>query len=326
MKLGSLSPRTALVIFLVLVAFVLAMAAWWIIFMARLTDEKVDMAAQLGASAEYVEELHQQEIRRQIMLGSEGVVFLLLVLIGVWLIYRSLLQADRLRTRQENFLMAVTHELKTPLASIGIYIDTLQSDKIPAVRKQAVIPRIKQDLRRLERLVEDILEAGRFETGEFKLNLQSVDLAKLLNSAADSLADRGEPTSPRISRHIEPGVIVQADAPVVTRAIAAILDNTVKYSGGAAADVTITLRRNQRQAIITVTDKGVGIAKQELGPIFERFYRVGHEMTRASRGTGLGLYLCREMIRAHGGEVTARSEGPGLGSEFIITLPLERVK
>lgn len=323
MNLRNLSPKSALIVFIVLVVYVLAMAVWWIIFMAELTAEKFKMAAQLGATPEYVDALHRQEISRQIMLGMEGVVFLLVILLGVWLFYRSLQQAGRLRARQENFVMAVTHELKTPLASMGVYLDTLQSDKISVERKLTVVPRIKQDLRRLERLVEDILEAGRFESGEFRLNRQLIDLATLLHTVADSTADRKEGAGIKVTRRIEPDVPVMADAPVIGRAISAIIDNATKYSAGSPADITITLRRRKHRAEITIADKGLGIDKQELGPIFDRFYRVGHEMTRSSSGTGLGLYLCREMIRSHGGDVTAHSEGVGHGAEFVITLPLD---
>ncbi|MBD3257563.1 hypothetical protein GF377_03945, partial [candidate division GN15 bacterium] len=123
----SLSTRTALIIFIVMVVFIIAQAAWWVIFMAQLVDEKVEMAESLGASPGYVEQIHQQEIRRQIMVGTEGTVVLLLFLVGIWLIYRALVSADRTQMQQENFLMAVTHELKTPLASLRLSLDTVES-------------------------------------------------------------------------------------------------------------------------------------------------------------------------------------------------------
>ena len=159
----SISPRTALIVFLVLVLFVFAQAVWWIIFMAKLADEKVEIAEHLNAGATYVEQLHEEEISRQVMLGLEGTVFLLLLLVGIWLIYRALLQAEALKRNQENFLMAVTHELKTPIASMKLYLDTLSSERIPPEKKTAVLPRMKQDASRLERMVENILEAGRAE-------------------------------------------------------------------------------------------------------------------------------------------------------------------
>lgn len=318
-----LTQKAALIIFVVLVVFVLAMAAWWIIFMAQLTDEKVEIAQELGAAPEYLDQLHEQEIARQKMVGSEGVVFLLLVLAGVLLIYRTLVQAERLRRHQENFLMAVTHELKTPLASIAVYLDTLQSSKIPEEKKQAVIPRMKLDLRRLERLVENILEAGRFDAAAFSPNRQRIDLSELLQSIASDLELYHPATQIRIDLKVDPDVKISADGPVIRRAIGAVLDNAVKYSGGSEADIAITLHRTNKDAEVVIGDRGIGIDKKERDAIFDRFYRLGSELIRASGGTGLGLHLCREMIRAHGGEVVARASGTGPGSEFVITLPLD---
>ncbi len=318
-----LTQKAALIIFMVLVVFVLAMAAWWIIFMAQLTDEKVEIAQELGAAPEYLDQLHEQEIARQKMVGSEGVVFLLLVLAGVLLIYRTLVQAERLRRHQENFLMAVTHELKTPLASIAVYLDTLQSPKIPEEKKQAVIPRMKLDLRRLERLVENILEAGRFDAAAFSPNRQRIDLSELLQSIASELELYHPATQIRIDLKVDPDVKISADGPVIRRAIGAVLDNAVKYSGGSEADIAITLHRTNKDAEVVIGDRGIGIDKKERDAIFDRFYRLGNELIRASGGTGLGLHLCREMIRAHGGEVVARASETGPGSEFVITLPLD---
>jgi signal transduction histidine kinase len=326
MKVTNLSPRTAFIIFLGMVVFVMALAVWWVILMAHLAAEKVEIAQQLGATPEFVEQLHQQEISRQIMLGSEGSVFLLTILLGIWLIYRALHQTEVLRRRQENFLMAVTHELKTPLTSMGVYLDTLQSDKISAAKKQAVIPRIQQDVKRLEHLVDDILEAGRLETGEFNPNFQRVDLGTLLKSVADQFAGYSGAVALQLTREIESEVWAKVDAAIISRAIGAVLDNAVKYSGRSEAEIRISLRRLQHRAEISIKDNGAGISRSELRLVFERFYRIGHELTRAKGGTGLGLYLSREMIRAHGGDIVARSEGAGHGAEFIITLPLEKAR
>lgn len=318
-----LSQRSALMIFLGLAVFALSMVTWWIILMARLTDEKVDMAVEFNASPEYSERLYEQEIRRQIMVGSEGVVFLVLLLVGIWLIYRSLAQAHQLRRLQENFLMAVTHELKTPLASMTVYLDTLRSDKITPERKQKLIPRMKKDLVRLEGLVEDILEAGRFETSAYRPDLQRLDLGALLSELTAKLPSSNPGKEIRTELQIEDDVYVSADASVIGRAIRAILENAVKYSSETEADVKVTMRRLRKYAEVRIGDRGIGIEKGELSQIFDRFYRVGDELTRARPGTGLGLYLCRQMIRAHNGEVIAQSEGIGHGAEFIINLPMD---
>ena len=116
------TPKTGFILFISLSVVLFIQAAWWITFMAILLDEKVDIAVQLGADEAFIDKIHHEEVSRQIMLGMEGVFFLGLVLLGAWLIYRALVKTEQLKFHQQNFLMAVTHELKTPLASIKIYL------------------------------------------------------------------------------------------------------------------------------------------------------------------------------------------------------------
>jgi len=321
-----LSQRAALWIFVLLVAFILAQAVWWIMFMAQLIDEKVDMAQELGASPEYVENMHRQEVGRQIMIGFEGIFFLILLLIGVWLIYRSLVHTQQLKRHEQNFLMAVTHELKTPLASLLLYLEALQSTKIAEEKKREVIPRMKQDLHRLQRLVEDILQAGRFDRASFRLQEEEIDFSALVGAVVAERRALPTDKSLHIEANLQPGVTVYGDSIALRRAVDAILDNAIKYSVDRSAEVAVRLTARDGKARLAVTDQGIGLERSELTRVFDRFYRVESEVTRASRGSGLGLYLCREMVRLHGGEVRAKSEGPERGSEFEILLPLREVR
>lgn len=318
-----LSQKSALIIFIVLMVFIIGQGTWWVIFMAQVTDEKVEMASQLGGDPEFVEEIHEQEIARQIMLGLEGSVFLIVLLVGIWLIYRALVKTEQLKKHQQNFLMAVTHELKTPLASMKVYLDSLQSDKIPEQKKKAVFPRVKNDIARLERMVEDMLEAGRIDRHSYHIRRERVDLSQLVARAADQIEQTVTTVPLELSREIEKGVCINADPVVLRRAIDAVLDNALKYHDGRKIDITVRLNTGQDVAELSIADKGVGLNPKECQAVFDRFYRVGNELTRTTQGTGLGLYLCREMIRGHGGEVIARSRGPRRGTQIVITLPLE---
>jgi signal transduction histidine kinase len=315
-----LSPRRALVLFLAIVVVVFGQAVWWVIFMARLVGDKVRIAEQLGGSSTFVEMIHQQEIRTQVMLGSEGVFFLILILIGAWMIYRALVTSEDLKHQHQNFLMAVTHELKTPLASLRIYLDTLQSPKIADEKKQQIVPKMKLDIFRLEKMVEDILEAGRFERHEYTLSPVQMSFSHLVEEAIEEIDRIPKVVPRRIEKEIEPDVIIDGDSFALRRAITAVLENSLKYHNGDQVELKVTLRATDGYAVLTVADRGTGLSENDSELIFERFYRVGDEMTRKAPGTGLGLYLCREIIRAHGGEISARSEGPGKGTEFTITL------
>jgi len=314
-----LSARTALGLFIAMTVVVVALAAWWIVFMAQLTDEKVEMAESLGADDEYVEAMHQQEIRRQIMLGMEGVFFLLLFLFGAWLIYRSLVADEERKRQQQNFLMAVTHELKTPLASLNIYLDTLRSAKISPEKKDKALPRMKQDILRLEKLVDDILEAGRLDRQEYRLANEPVSLSELVTECLNDLANRPLDVPLQVNRDLVNGAMITGDRRAIKRAVTAVLDNAAKYHDGKRAELDVALEVGDGRVVLTVTDGGIGFSRRDAEAIFDRFYRVGSEMTRKYAGSGLGLYLCREIVRAHGGDVTAESRGAGMGSTFTLT-------
>ncbi len=314
------SPKSALALFLFMALTTLALAVWWIIFMAHLVDEKVEIAQELGASPEMLERIHQQEISRQMMLGMEGIFLILLILLGGWLIYRALVKTEELKFHQQNFLMAVTHELKTPLASIKLYLDTLQSPKIDASKKEAIIPKMHEDVRRLEHLVQNILDAGRFERSGHHLNKVELDLSELVKERVGVIRKLPSTVPITITDDIHPDVSFNGDRLALGRAIDSILENSLKYHDGTGVSIHVGLKEEQGRITLSIADKGIGFDKKDGKAIFDRFYRVGDEMTRRQSGTGLGLFLCREIIRAHGGKVTALSEGPGKGATFTINL------
>jgi signal transduction histidine kinase len=317
-----LSSRAALILFIVIVVVAFAQAVWWIMFMAMLVDEKVDIAEQLGASPQEVELIHQQEMRRQVMVGLEGLFFLTLILAGAWLIYRSLVKTEQLKFNQQNFMMAVTHELKTPLASMLVTLDALGSEKIPAEKKASLVPRMKDDVRRLEKLIDNVLQAGRFGRHESSLNTQPVNLSRLVSDSLERLTNLHTEVPLAVKQSIEPGIMMQADPASLSRAIEAVLENSLKYHNGRQIEIDVSLARQDSQAVLRVADKGVGIKKEHLTQVFERFYRVGSELTRARPGSGLGLYLANEIVRAHRGKMTAHSEGPGKGAAFTMTFKI----
>jgi len=314
-----LTPKTALILFIGLAIVVLSQSVWWIVFMARLVDEKVELAQLFGADEDYIEKLHEQEIIRQIMIGSEGIFFLILVLAGAWLIYRALKRTEELGYQQQNFLLAVTHELKTPIASIMIYLNSLASPKISEEKKVQIIPRMKADLKRLEKLVENILEAGRFERGQFKLNEDNFDLAELINDRIADIKKAHDSKNLQINFENNKPARLVADQQALRGAIEAVIDNAIKYNNENPV-VDISIEENDENIVLVIADNGVGLDKQEQNKIFDRFYRVGSEMNRQKAGSGLGLYLCREIIKAHGGEIDVYSAGHGKGSRFTIKL------
>lgn len=318
-----LTPRAALVLFIVLAVVILAQAVWWIVFMAQMVDEKVEIAVELGAAPDYVEQLHDQEVGRQIMLGMEGIFFLVLILLGAWLIYRALVKAEELKFHQQNFLMAVTHELKTPLASMKIYLDSMKSDKIAAARKVEIVPRMEDDVLRLEKLVENILDAGRFERSGYQLSRQKLDLCTLVDKALDDLARLPSKVPVEVEWSETEPTEINGDPVALRRAINAILENSLRYNEQDLVRLCIILNVERNRCRLNISDNGIGLSKKESCQVFNRFYRAGQELSRSRPGSGLGLFLAREIIRAHDGDINVKSDGPGQGSTFTIILKTE---
>ncbi len=314
--------KRELILFLSLTLVVLAQAVWWIIFMARLTNEKVDIAIRLGADETFMENIAKQEINRQIMVGLEGVFFLVLILAGAWLIYRALVKAEEHKFHQQNFLMAVTHELKTPLASMKIYLGSLQSPKISDEKKVELIPKIKRDLLRFEKLVGDILEAGRFERSGYRLNKGPMNLTSVVEAVLERMVTDASEKEIKIDKNLSGDLPYTGDQAALGRALGAVLENSIKYNENKLVQLQIKLETSDKNIVLSVTDNGIGLQASYTKQIFDRFYRVGDEMKRNQPGTGLGLFLAREIFKAHGGEMIAASDGLGQGTTIIMRLPV----
>jgi signal transduction histidine kinase len=246
--------------------------------------------------------------------------FLVFTLIGVWLMYKALVNTARLKTQERNFLLAVTHELKTPLASLRLGLDTLQSPKIPDQKKAALVPIMKEDTLRLEGIVENVLEAARLDQPRYYEDRATLDFTALVEQSIQNL-ERSPSDVPRhIDTDLDSGLMIDGDEDSLRRAVAAILENANKYHDENSIHVSVSLRSNDNDLILTIADRGIGFESSDREAIFDRFFRVGDEITRKRPGTGLGLYLAREIVRAHGGSVKAGSDGPGKGAVFTVRL------
>lgn len=262
--------------------------------------------------------------RRVVMFAMEGSFFVLLTLLGAFMIYRTLHQSEELKLRQENFIHAVTHEFKIPVASIKLYLETMLSHKIDRDKCQAIIPRMMDDCGRLERLVDNVLEAGRLTRQTNRLKLVSANLSLDLEEYLEELFPMIERQRMKLRKDIEPDLFIRSDYHALRRVVVALVDNAIKYSPEDRRESTITVKRYRDDCILRFSDHGVGIDVDEQKKVFDLFYRTGMESTRSVKGTGLGLFLVREIVMEHGGTVKIDSEGVDKGSTFIITLPLDK--
>jgi two-component system sensor histidine kinase SenX3 len=261
---------------------------------------------------------------REVALLVLGIIFFLLIIVGLVLNTTFLIREIRRNEQHDAFINAVTHELKTPLASIRLYLETLKSREIAESQRQEFYDVMLADSDRLLRTVEQILRAGSAGHRKRQLNIATVDVREIVGDCL-SLARTRYNLGPeslvyKDSLNGESGTVA-VDAEELRGAVSNLLDNAVKYSDKKVQLFVEVATVDEKRVAVRIADKGIGIPPGQLKRIFKRFYRVPGRVMARVKGTGLGLFIVRAVIEKHGGRVFAESEGPGLGSTFTIQLP-----
>lgn len=249
-------------------------------------------------------------------------VISLVVIMSVLVMFSIFLAREILEVRrQDGFIDSVTHELKTPLASIKLCLQTLEREGIPTDKREALQRMIHADVDRLAIFIDDVLQASRLAHDDVGMDVDEVHVAKLAQSCADVIAARHKVRAGTVEVKVDPSLVMWTDHAALEIVVRNLIDNAVKYSA-AEPHVTIEARRDERRVYIEVRDRGIGIPKKDLKRIFHRFYRVPAEGVRAKKGTGLGLFVVSALVRNLGGRVEAESEGPGTGALLRVVLPM----
>jgi len=249
-----------------------------------------------------------------------GSLLFLLLIAGLGLLVILLLREVRLNERQSNFVSAVTHELKTPVASLKLYLDTLQLRDLPESRREDFYRTMRQDLERLHGTINTVLHAAMY-TDRHVADPQPLDFARLVRRSIDLTRTRNQLQSESIHYEGPESLQLRGDPAALEMAVLNLLDNAVKYSKDKVqVDVDVS-KPKQGQLRLCVRDQGIGISRAHLRFIFSRFYRIGAEVRRSRTGTGLGLFIVKSVVRGHKGTVAADSPGPDRGSTFTVLLP-----
>jgi signal transduction histidine kinase len=252
-----------------------------------------------------------------------GILLLLMILAGVVINTIFLVREIRRNEQHDAFINAVTHELKTPVASIRLYLQTLQTRAVDEAKRREFYRVMLDDSDRLLATIEQILRTGRMGAARRPLNLSRVDIGAVVEECVARARSVHHVPEDAIVYRQGPAVTFAADEDEVRSAVSNLIDNAVKYSGKEVR-VTVEVTRNGESVAVRVTDQGPGIPKSELKAVFKRFYRVPGALAAAVKGTGLGLYIVRSVAKRHGGRAWAESEGPGKGSTFIVEFPVVR--
>jgi signal transduction histidine kinase len=262
-----------------------------------------------------------QQLQGLRMLAFEGPFFLVVMLIGLWIIARSFRREQDFKRRQQNFLLSATHEFRTPIGTLRLLLDTMKIRELLPEKRASYLLSMGQELSRLEDLSERLLVAARVDQGLLPVHVQQRDLsqavAEKLNILAPALEARGA------KLHFEPAkkqLPIDLDSEAFSLVLSNLLENALKYSPDVAKPIWIRVLDQGKQALIQIEDRGVGVTKDSVHKLFDPFFRAGNELTRETRGIGLGLYLVKSLMELMNGSVSC--EPLEKGTRFILKFPL----
>ena len=260
-------------------------------------------------------EAKRESRTRQYM--GEGGTFLLVILIGAAVVYSSYRRSLRLSRQQNNFILAVTHELKSPIAGIKLNLQTLERRELERSQQQQLLHRSINEANRLNDLCNNMLVVSQLEGRHYKRTSEKVDFSQLVEDTVHDYAIR---YPDRVRCELAEGLKLQGDKLLLQMAISNLLENAIKYSA-AGTPVNVSLVQKADKSLhLCVADEGIGIPDAEKQRVFGKFYRVGAESTRKTKGTGLGLYLTQHIVRQQGGKIVIRDNTPQ-GAIFEMQLP-----
>ncbi|MEW6365607.1 MAG: HAMP domain-containing sensor histidine kinase [Acidobacteriota bacterium] len=269
--------------------------------------------------AELVQHLDHRHRMKVIQVSGESSLLMILILISIFMLYHVVLVEGRVRRSMENFLSTVTHELKSPIAGMKALLQTLASRPVSDEKRRQILELGLRESARLQHLVENVLAAHRLDRKGMPIKLQPVDLRPAIERRLETRRQIFPAVRDALSLECPESVTVTADPEALGIILDNLLDNAVKYSPH-DPQIQISVRADGGRAVVTVKDYGIGIEPDEIGNIFGRFYRATQSDVKAIKGTGLGLFIARNLAAAIGGELTASSEGRGHGSTFTLML------
>ncbi len=260
--------------------------------------------------------------QRIVMVVAQGGLLVAAMLVAIVLVWTAVRREGQRERQHQNFVSAVTHELKTPLAGIRLALETVLSGRVDDEGRERFLRNALIDAERLSGLVQKVLEVTRYAGGAHRLAVEVGDFSELVAQEVAAAARRAEAREVVLEAEIEERVQVPFDDEAMAIVVSNLLENALKYAArGNPPRVQVGLALVRGEAVLHVTDNGVGIDGKDLEAIFQPFYRANDEVTRRTPGTGIGLYVAREIVAAHGGKLTAASRGRGQGATFRLTLP-----
>lgn len=316
--------QSALVIYWVLLAYIVAALIWWFIALSRqnelMSSYKIDDLQKSDINyAEKKAKILKAKSSKTTQYIGEGGTFLLLIVAGAVFVFRVVRRELRSSAEQQNFMMAITHELKTPIAVTKLNLETLQKHKLAEAQQHRLIDNTLQETNRLDTLCNNLLISSQIEAGGYKATFDEQNFSLLVDQCVNEFITRYPKRT--IHKNIENEIFVKGDPFLLQIAINNLIENAIKYSPKETI-VYANLQKVQNKTVLKITDEGMGISETEKEKIFQKFYRAGNEATKRAKGTGLGLYLTSRISKTHNGSISIEDNPKG-GSIFAMWLTAE---
>ena len=307
----------------ILFGYIILQFLWWEVLLVRqngkLIEEKQKILELTSISESKLRkdiiDLHTKKTKQTWMIVGEGTVFLLLLLYGINQIKLARKKENELNKHQENFFLSITHELKTPIAATKLQLQTMQKQQLTVEQQQELIKGALVETERLNQLIDNVLMAGRLDSGQLNFEKEKTDLSKLvkdlLNRYYKDALQNGT-----LTYDIESGLMVKIDSHYFPSIITNLIDNAFKYSSN-SPNVKVELKKSSNNVLLSIQDNGIGITLEERDLIFKKFIRSGNEETRKTKGTGLGLYIVKYLVNQHNAKINVKQNQPK-GSIFEI--------
>lgn len=302
------------ILYWIMLAYIVAALGWWFIELNRQNDTmiKLKSATEMQTATYTAEELVTEKKRKTAQYAGEGITFLLLIVLSAFLFFRAVRKQLKVSREQQQFMIAVTHELKTPIAVASLNMETIQKRELEKEQREKLTNNTLEELRRLNGLCNNLLLSSQMESSGYRTTYEPISISQVAEKCVIDFSIRFP------ARHIqfsgESESMILGDRFLLEMALNNLIDNAIKYSPRESI-IRIVTQENENRVILEVTDEGQGIPRDEQKRIFEKFYRTGDEATRKARGTGLGLFIVRKVANAHQAVISLTDNDPR-GSVF----------
>ncbi len=313
--------RSIFILYWFLLAYILAALIWWFIALNRQNHQMAEYETEQlqktdsGYQAK-VDNISSLEKRKTAQYIGEGITFFLLIVAGAVFVFRAVRRELRISEQQQNFMIAITHELKTPISVAKLNLETMQKRKLDEQQQQRLIQTTLEETNRLNALCNNMLLSSQIEAGGYMITNEETNISELISKCVEDFITRYP--QQKIEASIAPDIFINGDRLLLQMLANNLIDNAIKY-GTKEFPLEVVLTEKNNKIIFQVKDRGKGIAAEERNKIFNKFYRVGNAATKLAKGTGLGLYLSKRIARQHNANISVTDNTPS-GAIFTVTL------